>query len=397
MPDQPTTSDGSGAADGAGPDDGNGSPWESDDNSVSPGQGPDDDYRWYGPSPHSYPGAEAHIPYGAYDPQYGAYRTREYGRQGPYSEQGSHGPGPYSQQMPYGGPGPYGQQTPYGQQSPYAPPQSPPFAWPYVPPARARAPLSPEERRRRTRRALAFAGVLVIAVGAGIGIGAEIAPTTPAATARNLVNSAISAATKAGSYHYVERSTALGVPDDIKGDAAPNGGRQVILQRCSGGTTFFHLRLVNGVVYFNGTRTAVLDQLGVPPARASSAAGKWVKVVKGDKIYSTLADGITTRSNISQLHGALIPLSTKKTQGSSTEVLGALSRAKHRLIGTAALVLDSAGRPTSLRGSASTTTGNHYVVAWTFSRYGESVPVKAPPNAVPYGSLHATPTKTLCR
>ena len=408
MPDDPTASGGSATEHG-----GSGAPAPGDANgpTVSPGasRAEDGDYRWHGPSPHSYPGAEAYVPYGQQAP-YGPNPQSPYGPnpQAPYgaNPQSPYGPNPqipYGQQAPYGAnpQSPYGPnpQIPYGQQAPYGPNPQSPYAWSYVPPAPPRAPLSPEERRRRTRRGLAFAAVLVIAIGAGIGIGAAIAPTAPATSATKLVNSAIAAVTKAGTYHYVERSTALGVPDDIAGDATPNGGRQVILQRCSAGTTYFHLRLVKGVVYFKGTRAAALDQLGVPATRAASIAGRWVKIVKADKVYSTLADGITTRSNISQLRGAMVPLSTKQA-GSSIEVLGALSKTgkRHQFIGTAALVLSSAtGRPTSLRGRASTTTGNHYSVAWTFSRYGEAVHVTAPVSAVPYASLHATtPPKNIC-
>jgi hypothetical protein len=245
--------------------------------------------------------------------------------------------------------------------------------------------------------------VLILALGAGIGIGASIAPTSPSAIAASLVSRAVIHAERAGTYHYVERSTAFGAVDNIAGDAAPDGGRQVILQHCSGGTTYFHLRLVHGVVYFKGTRVAVVDQLGVPAARAASVAGKWVKMVKGETLYRGFADGITTSSNISQLRTAFIPLSSRTLPGSSprtTEVLGALFRTSthHRTLGTASLLLDtSSGLPRVLRGTATSASGSHYTLAWTFGKYGEKVHVVAPPSAIPYASLHATPpAKNTC-
>jgi hypothetical protein len=391
MPDDPTprggnsAEQGSTAADLSG--DVRGPTWRPGEEACDPRTVPGGDYRWHGPSPHSYPGAEAFVPYGPGWRPYGPYQQAPY-QQGPY-QQGPYQQGPYQQ-------GPY-QQAPY-QQAPY---QQGPYAWTYVPPAPPRAPRSAEERRRRRRQGLMWGGALVILLGAGIGIGAALAPTSPATVATNLVNRAISAAVQAGTFRYVEHSTQLGAPDDIAGNAAPNGGSQVILQRCSGGTTYFHLRLVKGVVYFKGTRTAVVDQLGVPLASASSAADKWIKVVKTDKIYTTLADGITTRSNISQLRRAIVPLSTKHVPGSSSiEVLGAFSKTpkRNQLIGNAALFVNSStGRPTVLRGRASTTTGAHTTLTWTFSRYGKPVHVVAPPTAVAYSSLHAkTPAKNIC-
>jgi hypothetical protein len=397
MPDEPTPSGGGRVPSG---------PAREPDAGARLTPTPDDEdlYHWHGPSSMPLPGVHGtHVteevgvprPPGA---QYSPYQTPHgpYGpAQGPYSPaQGPYGPaqGPYS---PAQGP-------------PYGPPPFPPYPWAYPPPSPPppsppRAPRSPEERRRRTRRGLAFAGVLVLALGAGIGIGASIAPTSPSAVAVSLVNRAISQVTHAGTYHYVERSTAFGAPDNIAGDAAPNGGRQVILQHCSGGTTYFHLRLVRGTVYFKGTRVAVVDQLGVPAARATSIAGKWVKVVKGEKLYKGFADGITTSSNISQLRSALIPTSSRTLPDSSpptTEVVGALFRTSthHRTVGTASLLLDtSSGLPRVLRGTATSASGSHYTLAWTFGKYGEKVHVAAPPSAVPYASLHATPPpKNIC-
>jgi hypothetical protein len=418
MPDEPTSTGIDGSPGGAASE---GDPKPS--GTDPPSQ--DDAYRWHGPSPHAYPGAVARAPQGsegAYPPA-PPYGQPPYGQQ-PYGEP-RYGEPPYGERPRYGQQPPYGEQPPYGQQPPYPPygqppyrhpygqpdpyaqhgqfaPHSPPYAWPYVPTRSSRGPLTPEERRRRNRRALGLGGAVILALGAGIAIGSAIAPTNPLTVANNLVNRAIGAATTAGSYHYVERSTAAGVPDDIAGDATPNGGRQVILQRCSGGTTYFHLRLVRGVVYFKGTRIAVIDQLGVAATRAPSIAGRWVKVVKGEKPYRTFANGMTARSNISQLHSAIVPVTSRAVPGSpaTTEVLGGLFRTpkNKRTIGTAKLVLDGAtGRPRSLQGGAATTSGGHYVVSWTFGHYGEKVDIAAPSGALSYASLHAKgPAKGTC-
>ena len=362
MPDEPRTSNGDDAPGTSTPAVG-----PADQVGTVPPAG--EDYRWHGPSGQAHPGTETHTPYGSpYEPR-------------------------HSPQGPYG--------SPQGQ---------PPYMWPYVPPPPARPPLTPEERRRRMRRGIAFGIVLVLAVGAGIGIGAAIAPTSPSTLASTLVSNAVSAATRAGTYHYVELSTTLGAPDDIKGDAAPDGGRQIIRQRCSpvrtdttNRTSLFDLRLVDGVVYFRGNLVAVVDELGVPPARATSVVGKWVKVAKGEtKLYSTFAEGITTSSNAAELRSTFVPLSSKAVPDSSpasTEVLGALFKTakSNKTIGTAELVLEtSSSLPREFRGSADVQTARE-TLTWKFSAYGEKVDVTAPAHPLSYASLHArTPAKTAC-
>lgn len=339
----------------------------SNDDGGGAGPPPGDPYRWYGPSGHTYPGAETHTGFGG---QYAPPQT------------------PRSQ---YGPP-----------QGTYPPQHSPPYSWPYVPPSPRRPALSPEERRRRARRRLALAGVVVLALGAGIGIGAAIAPTSPATAATALVSRAITAGIKAGTYHYVEKSSFLGASDDIEGDAAPNGGRQVIRQECrpvpvatTSRTSIFDLRLVGGLVYFRGNVVAVVDELGVPAANATSVAGEWVKVEKGETTsYKTFAEGISTTSNIAQLRTAIIPLSSKavpRSSPASTEVLGALLKTtkNHRTLGTAALVMaTSSGLPRALRGSAVLQTGRD-TLTWKFTGYGEKVRVVAPPHPLSYPSLNA--------
>jgi hypothetical protein len=388
MSEEPTTS---GAGDS--PDRPTAQPGTNEEQPTTPPS--DEEYRWFGPS---YP-----IYAGAATPPGGSH------------ENPSHQPLPYPplphQPLPYP-PLPYQTHPPSGY-SPgaYGQPQGPPpYSWPYVPPRPSRPPLSPEERSRRTRRALAFAGVLLVAVGAGVGIGAAIAPTSPAVVARALVSRAVTSATGVGTYHYVELSSVLGAPDDIKGDAAPNSGQQLIRQQCrpvrsatTERTSIFQLRLVHGVVYFRGNIVAIVDELGVAASRATSLAGRWVKVVKGDKPYTTFEVGITARSNASQLRSAIIPFASRTVPGSSppsAEVVGAALRTKktNQMLGSAVLVIDtSTGRPRSLRGGAVLQGTQRYTVTWTFSRYHEKVHVVAPPHSVPYSTLHAKPpAKTAC-
>jgi hypothetical protein len=353
------------------------------------GQAPYGSQGHYGQAPYGAQGHYGQAPYGQGPYGQSSYGQGQYG-QGQYG-QGQYGQGPYGQ-APYGAPGHYGSGGPGSFQGGS-------YNWPYVPPRLER---TPEQRRRRTRKTLALAGVLVLCVGIGIGIGASIAPTNPTTVARGLVSQTITATEKAGTYHYVELSTAAGVPDDISGDAGPNGGRQVITERCSAGTNVFDLRLVNGTVYFRGNTAAVANQLGVAKTDATSDADKWVKVTKAEKhLYHSFSEGITARSNISQLPTVIVARSSSRdTQASppTTTISGRLYAGKGRpAVGTAALVITtSSSLPRTLTAAAQGTAGR-ITISWTFSHFHERLAVKAPPGAIPYSSLNATqPKATAC-
>lgn len=317
---------------------------------------------------------------GGYAPQgdYGQAPQGGYGQPAApgYGPQGSYGPGPY---------GGYGT----GQQPPYQG-----YNWPYVPPRPKR---SPEEQRKRNRRAAGFLAVFIAFLGVGILIGSLIAPANPTTVADALVTRTVTAVTQAGSYHYVDLATLVGVSDDITGDAGPSGGRQVISERCESGTNVFDLRLVKGVVYFRGNSPAVVDQLGVAQAKAQADVDKWVKVTKGETPYTSFSDGISTKSNISQLKTTLVPRTSSSNNHATTKVLGYLRLSKTQWAGKAALlVATGTSLPRTLTGDA-TVTGGRYTVSWTFSHFHEKLNVTAPAHTVPYSSLHATkPSASAC-
>ncbi|MDA8359734.1 MAG: hypothetical protein M0Z95_26310 [Actinomycetota bacterium] len=343
----------------------------------------------YGHSPYGQHQPEPPPPYG--QPPYGGYAPPS-GGYGP--PPGGYGPPPGGYGPPPGGYGP----PPGG----FGGPGHDPYAghaynWPYVPPRPKR---TPEEQRQRKRRLAGFLGIFVVFLGVGILIGALIAPTNPTTVAEGLVTKTMTAVTQAGSYHYVDLATVGGVPDNITGDASSTGGRQVITQRCATGTNVFDLRLVNGVVYFRGNGPAVVDQLGVGKSHAPAEVDKWVKVTKGEHPYTSFADGITAKSNISQLKTTIVvskSTTDNRTSPPTTKVTGALRVSKTQYAGTAALVITTAtSLPRSLTGDAQLT-GGRYTLSWTFSHFHENVHVTTPAHTVPYASLHATPPpKAIC-
>lgn len=246
------------------------------------------------------------------------------------------------------------------------------------------------------RFGVVIAVAVVLLAGIGFGVGAALAPTSPKTAAHALLTNAIAAGTSAGTFHYVQRSTTDGTPYDITGTASPNGGRQVITKRGASGIDVFDLRLVKGVVYFLGNKAAVIDQLGVPAAKASSDANRWVSVHKGESPYKTFAQGITTKSNLAQISATFVALSSAPTQGSSpptTTITGGLYDGKHHApLGTGEFVVStSSSLPQSLTAGAVAANGARVSLSWKFSHWHEQVKVAAPAGAVAYSSLGATP------
>lgn len=246
------------------------------------------------------------------------------------------------------------------------------------------------------RFGVVIAVAVVLLAGIGFGVGTALAPTSPKTAAHALLTNAIAAGTSAGTFHYVQRSTTDGTPYDITGTAGPNGGRQVITKRGASGIDVFDLRLVKGVVYFLGNKAAVIDQLGVPAAKASSDANRWVSVHKGEGPYKTFAQGITTKSNLAQISTTFVALSSAPTQGSSpptTTITGGLYDGKHHApLGTGEFVVStSSSLPQSLTAGAVAANGARVSLSWKFSHWHEQVKVAAPAGAVAYSSLGATP------
>ncbi len=232
-----------------------------------------------------------------------------------------------------------------------------------------------------------------MAAGIGVGIGAAIAPVSPAAAARNTVEEAVAAAKAAGTYHYVQVSSTDGSVDEIVGDATATGGTQVITT----GQQRYTLRLIGGVVYFEGNASAVAGQLGASAGVAARYAGRWVAITakNGASFYKTFEEGITTSSNLAEIDQEMDPTAVHHgtVDGRAVvEVTGPLIIGGGVPPSGHATLLLAAGsrRPISLDGQA-TVQGVTIDDQWTFSHYGERVSVTRPAGAVPYARLGATP------
>lgn len=249
-------------------------------------------------------------------------------------------------------------------------------------------PTRPSDVRAITRRfwVLAVVGV-VLAAGAGIGIGAAIAPGNPVASAKAAVRKALAAGERAGSYRYAQLSSVNGVPDNIVGYADRTGGRQ----RITDGSAVSTLLLVHGVVYFKGNKSAMVSDLGAPTAVAIRDAGKWVSVPASAGVYTSLADGITTASNLSEIRSLITESSVSSGPHGTTVVHGKLVvGAGVAPTGTASFTIASTGLPARIDAHG-TVDGVATSYTWTFDHWGSTQHITAPTSPIPYSTLGATP------
>lgn len=286
-------------------------------------------------------------------------------------------------------------------------PQPPPMPWqaPAAAPWQTPPPPAGSMPARPRRRALAVAAVavvLIVGLGIGLGVGlltrggpASKSPGSSSVTstaARALYNQTLAATRGAAGVHYVSVSTSANVTQKTVGDATQDGGGQLITLNSTYGNETFTLRLVHGMVYFQGNVPAVEDQLGVPAASAAAVQGKWVSVSSSDGPYSVLQPGITVAEQANEL--AMVPKSTSQVTAAdgsrATRISGTIT-SQQGDSGTGYLdVAPGSHLPISQSstvssGAITTTT------TVTFTGWGTAVPPAAPATSVAWSTLGASP------
>lgn len=307
----------------------------------------------------------------------------------------------------------YGPAPGYGAPQPgYAPPYSG-----YPPPDQGLEPPSPDgkpaaSRRRRRNVVLLIVAILLVVgllAGGGVALFAGSSPSSSSATpptsippntpvsraAKKVLQQALAAALKAGSFHYVATSTGSTQTTTAVGDAGKSSGRQDWSTVDSNGTARFTVIVVGSACYFRGDALAMVENLGVSTAAAAAHAGQWISLSSGDQPYASVYAAVTT-------HDALYENVTVKPQelGSQTvngrqveTVSGALTAVSipgqtvPKQTGTGTLEVSAATHRPIRFTERSTANGQRSTFVMTFSRFAAAVSETAPPGAVSYTSI----------
>jgi hypothetical protein len=215
--------------------------------------------------------------------------------------------------------------------------------------------------------------------------------SSPPPSAGQLLSDALTASGQAQSVHFVDKTTAGKVSQEVWGSlSAPTAGEYL------SGAEPLEVELVNGVVYVSGSMGALESALQLSASQATAAGGKWVVVHQGDSPFQSIITQLTVSGEVAnflpsrqsvqlgkrtKVHGVEVyPLYGRPAaplpKGSSASVaLFVPVKAPYRPVG-ATLVI----------GSSSTKTRLHEEVA--FSNWDKSVSITPPAtNTVAFSAL----------
>jgi hypothetical protein len=238
---------------------------------------------------------------------------------------------------------------------------------------------------------------LVVSGGSSTTTPPPPASTATSPAARQLLQSALAAANRINSFHYVATSTATGPNASTQrtvGVAGPDGGQQDITV----GSQRFTVLVVGTACFLKGNAAALTANLDISAAAASAHAGQWISLAPTDGPYASVYAAVTARSALAD-NVTITPqhqLPPTKLDGRRVVVISGpiakvtIAGQTIALKGTATLAVRSAAPhlPVRFRESGSAD-GQQSVSTFTFSRWGAAVSLTAPTGAVPFASLPA--------
>jgi hypothetical protein len=213
--------------------------------------------------------------------------------------------------------------------------------------------------------------------------------TRPAQSASAVLQSALSALRAGVSVHFSGSATISSQTIAVSQDSAADSGRQAFT---IDGKAHANVLVVGGTSYIQGDDEALAAMFGFQPTVASRLAGQWISFRPGDSggqtNYQAITEGVTLASVAQELD-----LTGRLTLTAPTVIAGRAVIGVHGTVPaidqdpsgtTATLYIAASGRPLpvserlDLHGATAT---------YTFSQWGESLHVTAPPNPVPVTSI----------
>lgn len=229
---------------------------------------------------------------------------------------------------------------------------------------------------------VAVTAVVVVLALVAAGVTALVVSSNATTSAPSLYRRVLAAAGRQATFRYTATSSGGGQTQVTTGVATRDGGTQSI--DINGAV--FRLVLVADVVYFDGDVGAVESQLGLSAATAQSVAGTWVSVARGDAPYTSLEQGITTSSALSEI--AFTPKSVHNVGGAVLRLSGAPEPMKgHTVSGTAKLDVAAGTHLPRSFDVQEVVDGQSGTTETTFRSWNQPVSVSAPSGATPYSSL----------
>jgi hypothetical protein len=239
----------------------------------------------------------------------------------------------------------------------------------------------------------------IASCGIGVGIALTLAgcstPSTNAeSSAQTYLAKAVATSVDRGSVHVVDVTTNGGLVTTLTADLSESASTETI--KNSSGTGETDLMVTGGAAYVRASPAVLQNILALTPAVAQQSAGAWIKVLKEDGPYSTIAQALTISGEISPYvptpASAVVgkQRSIKGVQGNVTPVSGAYnSTGQENPIDANVAIFVASGSGLIRGGSTVAKTGKtverKYAV---FTKWGETVTVAAPSPTLTYRDLY---------
>jgi len=252
-------------------------------------------------------------------------------------------------------------------------------------------------QKRRVAALIAAAAGIVVLFSPALAAAATATTTTGATStgakaATALYTSAITAAGKQTSVHYVAKSSESGKSLTITASSSATAGTQKIVlytgKKASG-----HLsgRLVDKVAYFKGDTFGLEEYLGMPATLAPKYSGKWIYFSSATKSYAPIAASFGLSAAVGQISmKGPYKQGTSRVNGKAATTLTGANTAsgKKGKPGSATLAVAAQGTPLPIRFLGKSLVSKKLVTdTVNYGRWGLKVSPKAPKGAVPASSI----------
>jgi hypothetical protein len=231
------------------------------------------------------------------------------------------------------------------------------------------------------RRAALFLVVCGVAGGA-----AAVAYATQSPKA--LRASILAAAKAQSSVHYTTHEVVGNTALALTADVAAADGRQHVSFKAGKTTGHITILVLDQTAYVQGDMNGLGVVLGLTRAQATTYAGQWISIPKGDKDYGKTAAAVTLGSFLQSItpHGRL---SSFKARSHGTRVIGVRARSgKGKKKEVQVLAARAHGKRLPLE-EDELSSGQEYISHTALSKWNEQVQVQAPANAVPISTVRA--------
>jgi hypothetical protein len=224
---------------------------------------------------------------------------------------------------------------------------------------------------------------MLLVAAAAVAAAAAFAAQSPRAVRASIID----AAKAQQSVHYVTKQVNGPANVTLIGDVAVADGVQHVTVKVGKKTAHFTIEVIDQTVYAQGDDLGLQVGVGLTKAQASTYAGQWISIPKGDKLYANAAAFVTLDSVIQLItpHGRLAAATAKRHGTRLIAVRGITGKGKKKKA-VRILVAPAHGKRLPIE-EDEITPGQDYISHTALSKWNEPVQVQAPASSTPIATV----------